>query len=128
MLERTHIETQAAPKAVGPYSQAIKANGLVYVSGQLPITLKGELIQGTIQEKTKAILTYIEAILKASGSSIEKVLRVEIFLTDLSRDFVGMNEEYQRVFSYKSPPARQTIGVAALPKGVSIEISCIAVC
>lgn len=126
------IVTDTAPPAIGPYSQAIVVKGnhsLVFVSGQLPVDLKtGELIQGDIKALTKQILDNIEAILKASSSSLHHVVRTEVFLIDLKRDFNGMNEEYAKRFNIQSPPARQTIQVAALPKGSSIEISCIAIC
>jgi len=126
------ISTDAAPSAIGPYSQAIVVQGnhtLVFVSGQLPIDPKtGELIQGDIKALTKQTLDNIEAILKASSSSLHKVVRTEVFLKDLKKDFNGMNEEYAKRFNPQSPPARQTIQVADLPKRSPIEISCIAVC
>ncbi|MFI5342699.1 MAG: Rid family detoxifying hydrolase [Chlamydiales bacterium] len=124
------IMTDAAPSAIGPYSQAIVVEGnqsLVFVSGQLPIDPKtGELIQGDIQALTKQTLDNIEAILIASSSSLSHVVKTEIFLKDLKRDFNGMNEEYAKRFNPQAPPSRQTIQVVDLPKGSSIEISCIA--
>lgn len=119
-----------APAAIGPYSHAIvvPANShLVFVSGQLPIDPKtGELLQGDIRELTHLTLNNIEAILLESSSSLQHIIRAEIFLTDLKRDFAAVNEEYAKRINAKTPPARQTIQVAALPKGASIEISCIA--
>lgn len=124
--------TDKAPSAIGPYSQAIVVQGnhfLVFVSGQLPIDPKtGELIEGDIQALTKQTLDNIEAILIASSSSLDNVVKTEIFLKDLQRDFKGMNEEYAKRFNPLTPPSRQTIQVSDLPKGSSIEISCIAVC
>jgi 2-iminobutanoate/2-iminopropanoate deaminase len=126
------IMTDLAPSAIGPYSQAIVIEGkhsLVFVSGQLPIDPKtGELIQGDIKALTKQTLDNIEAILIASSSSLNNVIRTEIFLKDLKRDFKGMNEEYAKHFNPQTPPSRQTIEVAGLPKDSLIEISCIALC
>lgn len=128
----TKIMTDEAPAAIGPYSQAIVIQGhhpLVFVSGQLPIDPKtGELIQGDIKELTRQVLDNIEAILIKSSSSLYSVIKTEVFLKDLERDFNGMNEEYAKRFNPQAPPSRQTIQVADLPKGASIEISCIAIC
>lgn len=125
------IETKQAPKAIGPYSQAIRVNGspsMVYVSGQLPLDLAtSELISGDIRVLTNRIIDNIEAILKTSGSSLQQVVRVDIFLKDLKKDFGPMNEEYAKRFNSPTPPARQTVQVSELPKGSPIEISCIAV-
>lgn len=126
------IATDKAPAAIGPYSQAIVIEGhhkLIFVSGQLPIDPKtGELLQGNIQTLTKQTLDNIEAILVASSSTLYYVVKTEIFLKDLKRDFHGMNEEYAKRFNPQAPPARQTIEVSDLPKSSLIEISCIAVC
>jgi len=90
----------------------------VYVSGQLPIDPKtGELIVGDIKELTKQTLDNIEAILKASSSSLQNVVRTDVFLKDLKKDFAGMNEEYAKRFDIETPPARQTIQVSDLPEG-----------
>lgn len=125
------IDTAKAPKAIGPYSQAIKVgsnSSLLFVSGQLPIDpATGELVTGDIRILTTRVLDNIEAILQAAGSSMNHVVRVDIFLTDLKKDFAPMNEEYGKRFDPANPPARQTIQVSALPKGAVIEISCIAV-
>lgn len=127
----TKIDTPAAPPASGPYSQATMISGnarLLFVSGQLPINPKdGKLIDGDIRQRTKQIIDNIEAILQAAGSSLENVVRVEIFLTSLSSDFSAMNTEYMQRFNGKVAPARQTVGVAELPMGSTIEMSCIAV-
>lgn len=126
------ITSENAPKAIGPYSQAIKVeanSSLVFVSGQLPIDPKtGELIHGDIKALTKQVLDNIEAILKASNCTLNDVVRTDVFLKDLKRDFAEMNEEYGKRFNKNTPPARQTIEVRELPKGALIEISCIAVC
>jgi 2-iminobutanoate/2-iminopropanoate deaminase len=125
------IVTLDAPQAIGPYSQAIAVapgQGLIFVSGQLPIDPKtGELVSGDIRALTKQVIDNIEAILKASGSSLYSVVRTEVFLRDLKRDFVGMNEEFARRFNPDRPPARQTVEVSGLPKDAIIEISCVAI-
>lgn len=125
------IESRKAPKAIGPYSQAISipANQkLIFVSGQLPVdSTTGELIQGDIQTLTRLVIQHIEAILQEAGSNLSQVLRTDVFLKDLKNDFPGMNEEYAKHFSPTTPPARQTIQVSDLPKGARVEISCIAI-
>ena len=124
MLEK--IETREAPKALGPYSQAVKFGDFVFVSGQLPIDIKtGGLIKGDMQALTKKVIENIKAILEAAGSSLDEVVRTDVFMTDL-KEFSQMNEEYARAFIGQVFPARQTIQVAALPLGSRIEISCIA--
>jgi 2-iminobutanoate/2-iminopropanoate deaminase len=123
------IETAKAPKAIGPYSQAISipANQrLIFVSGQLPIDpATGELVTGDIQALTKRVLMNIEAILQAAGTTLDRVIRTDVFLKDL-KEFASMNAEYSKWFASGTPPARQTIQVSDLPKGASVEISCIA--
>lgn len=123
------IDTPKAPKAIGPYSQAIRVDhhpSVLFVSGQLPIDpATNELVSGDIRALTKQVIDNIEAILKAGGSSLNSVVRVDVFLKDLKKDFAPMNEEYAKRFT--SSPARQTVQVSELPKGVPIEISCIAI-
>lgn len=124
MLQK--VETDAAPKALGPYSQAVKAGDFLFVSGQLPIDPKtGLLVQGDIRDLTRMVIQNIEAILTAANSSLANVVRTDVFLTDLSQ-FKAMNEEYSKFFGGPVFPARQTVQVAALPLGAVIEISCIA--
>lgn len=124
------IDTEQAPKAIGPYSQAIivpAGKELIFVSGQLPLDpATGALVKGDIGVLTHRVLDNIEAILKASGSSLHLMVRVDIFLKNLA-DFQVMNEEYAKRVNPHKPPARQTIQVAALPKDAAIEISCIAI-
>ncbi len=120
------VTTDRAPKAIGPYSQGIKANGLVFCSGQIPADpASGELVTGTITEQTKQCLTNLKAVIEAAGSSIERVAKVTVFLRDMN-DFGEMNEEYKKWFS-DPPPARAAVQVARLPKDVGIEIEAIAV-
>lgn len=121
------VKTANAPAAIGPYSQAIIANGFVYVSGQLPIDPRlGILSEGDIKTLTTQVIDNVEEILVAAGSSLDKVVRTDVFLKDIKKDFAGMNEVYASRFSISQPPARQTIQVSDLPLGSPIEISCIA--
>lgn len=121
------ITTDEAPKAIGPYSQAVQFGSLVFVSGQLPLDPKvGELVEPSIRTQTKQVLANLEAILKEAGSSFLHVVRCDVFLKDL-QDFAVLNDEYSKVFSGPIPPARQTIQVAKLPLDALVEISCIAV-
>lgn len=119
------VETKSAPKALGPYSQAIKAGDFLFVSGQLPmIAATGQLMQGSIEEMTEQVLKNLEAIVLAAGGELKHAVRCEVFLTDL-KDFQKVNAVYAAWFPGDHPPARQTIQVAALPMGSPIEISCI---
>lgn len=119
------VITEDAPLPVGPYSQAIKAGGFVFVSGQLPIEPKNdELIEGGIEEQTKQVLRNIQSILEASDSSLEKVVKISVFLNDLA-EFAGVNKVFKEYFK-EEHPARETVEVSSLPKGASIEISVIA--
>lgn len=123
------ITSQGAPKALGPYSQALllpPGKKLLFVSGQLPIDPKsGGMVDGGIRAMTRRTIDNIEAILKEVDASLESVVRVEIFLTDMG-DFAAVNEEYAKRFVSPPLPARQAVQVAALPLGAPIEISCIA--
>jgi 2-iminobutanoate/2-iminopropanoate deaminase len=122
---REIIATEHAPKAIGPYSQAIRANGLIFVSGQTPIDpANQQLISGTVGEQTERVLRNIEAILKKAGSGMEKIVRCGVFLKDMN-DFGAMNEVYGRFFP-NDPPARSTIQAARLPKDCQVEIDAIA--
>ena len=122
---RDVISTPNAPKAIGPYSQAIKANGFVFISGQVALDpATGNLIEGGIEEQTEQVLKNLSAILQASGSSWEKVVKTTVFLKNMS-EFAQMNEIYGKTFK-NAPPARSTVEVARLPKDVSVEIDVIA--
>lgn len=130
-MTHTPIKTELAPQALGPYSQGIEAfNGskkMVFVSGQIPVDPKtGKLVQGNIQEATRMCLKNIEAILQEAHLELGDVVRVEIFMTDLSK-FLLLNEEYLNHFKGPVFPARQTVEVAKLPRDAEIEISCIAI-
>ena len=119
------IASDGAPKAIGPYSQAVRANGFVFVSGQIPLNPKTQqLVSGGIAEQTERVLENLKAILEASGSSLTHVVRATVFLADMN-EFAAMNEIYGRYFSAQ-PPARSTVQVSRLPRDVRVEIDVIA--
>ena len=125
MGERTVIATSRAPAAIGPYSQAIRAGGLVFVSGQIPLDPEtGQVVEGGIAKQAERVLDSLRAILDASGSGLERVVKTTVFLVDLGT-FTEVNEVYARFFPH-APPARSTVQVAALPRGVWIEIEAVA--
>jgi 2-iminobutanoate/2-iminopropanoate deaminase len=122
---REVIATDQAPQAIGPYSQAIRAQGLIFTSGQIAIDpATAQIIGGDVSAQTDRVLKNLAAILQASGSRLEKVLRCTVFLKNMG-DFAAMNEVYGRYFK-QSPPARSTVEVDRLPKDVLIEIDVIA--
>jgi 2-iminobutanoate/2-iminopropanoate deaminase len=119
------IATEAAPKAIGPYSQAVKRNGFVFLSGQIPLNPQtGELVAGSIQSQTERVLENLKAVLEAAGLKLDNVVKTTVFLKDLT-DFAQMNEVYGKYFGSK-PPARSTVEVARLPREVGVEIDAIA--
>ncbi len=123
MKDRVH--TDNAPKAIGPYSQAIKANGFVFASGQIPLDpATMQIVEGGIREQTERVMSNLEAVLQAAGSSLEGVVKTTVFLKDLT-DFTEMNEVYGSFFK-QTPPARSTVEVARLPRDVRVEIDVIA--
>ena len=122
------ISTPEAPKAIGPYSQAVEAKGarMLFLSGQIPLDPRtGELVQGGIEEQARRVLENLRAVLAAGGAGLEDVVKTTIFLADLA-DFAKVNEVYAKYFG-ASPPARSTVQVAALPRGARVEIDAIAV-
>ena len=122
---RDVIATKEAPQAIGPYSQAIRGAGLIFTSGQIAIDpATAQIVGGDVSAQTERVLKNVEAILRASGSSLEKVLRCTVFLKNME-DFAAMNEVYGRYFKL-APPARSTVEVARLPKDVLVEIDAIA--
>jgi 2-iminobutanoate/2-iminopropanoate deaminase len=122
---RQVIATNNGPKAIGPYSQAIKANGLVFLSGQIPLDpATQQVIAGEVAAQTERVLQNITGILTAAGSSLAQVLKTTVFLKSMN-DFAAMNEVYARHFAAE-PPARSTVEVARLPKDVLVEIDVIA--
>ena len=119
------VETSAAPRAIGPYSQAIKANGFLFVSGQIPINPEsGQMSAVDVVAQTKQVMQNLCAILAAEGLGFENVVKTTIYLTDLSY-FARVNEAYAEYFE-SAPPARATVQVGALPKGAKVEIDAIA--
>ncbi len=119
------ISTELAPKAIGPYSQAVRHNGLVFCSGQSPLDpATGQLVEGGIEEQTVRVLESLGAVLRAAGASYETVLKTTIFVQDLN-DFAAVNEVYGRYFPV-DPPARATVQAARLPRDVKVEIEAIA--
>jgi 2-iminobutanoate/2-iminopropanoate deaminase len=124
-MRKEIIHTNSAPKAIGPYSQAVKAGGLVYCSGQIPLDpATMELVQGSVADQTRRVMDNLKAVLDASGSSLAHVLKTTVFLRDMN-DFAEMNAAYGEYFRV-DPPARATVQVARLPKDVAVEIDCIA--
>ncbi|KAH8803181.1 YjgF/Yer057p/UK114 family [Xylogone sp. PMI_703] len=119
----TPILTEKAAPPVGPYSQAIKTPHAIYCSGQLPADAAGNLITGNMTEKTGACLKALSNVLEEAGSSLSKVVKVQIFLADM-KDFSEMNAEYEKWIKHR--PARSCVAVKQLPKGVDVEIECIA--
>ncbi len=122
------IATDRAPQAIGPYSQAIKANGFIFVSGQIPIDpATGQVIEGGIPQQTERVMKNLAAILAEAGTSLANVVRATVFLQSMS-DFAAMNEVYGRHMTANGtvPPARSTVAVAGLPKDVLVEVDVIA--
>lgn len=126
MADREIVHTDRAPAAIGPYNQAIKAGGVLYCSGQIPLDpTSGKLVgDGDVAKEAVQVLDNLKAVLEAGGSSLAQVLRCEVFLADLA-DFATVNEIYGRYFA-DSPPARITVQVARLPMDVRVEIAAIA--
>ncbi len=121
------VETTQAPKAIGPYAQAIRADGIVYTSGQIGIDpATGALVPGGIEAETRRVLENLKAVLAAAGSSLDRVLRVGVYLTDLGH-FQAMNRIFAKYLD-RHRPARSTVGVAALPMGALVEMDMIALC
>ena len=125
-MSKEQIQTEKAPQAIGPYSQGIKAKGMIFISGQLPLDSRtGNLVEGTIGERTAQIMKNIKAIAEEAGSGLDDIVKTTIFLTDLG-NFKEVNEVYGSFFT-EVPPARATIQVAALPLGADVEIEAVAV-
>jgi 2-iminobutanoate/2-iminopropanoate deaminase len=120
------IQTDRAPQAIGPYSQAIKANGFIFASGQIPLdpaTMR--IVEGGIEEQTGRVLDNLKAVLEAAGSSLDRVVKTTVYLADMG-EFAAMNEIYARYFG-ATKPARATAQVARLPRDVKVEIDVVAV-
>lgn len=124
---RDRVHTSNAPAAIGPYSQAIRAGGFVFCSGQIPLDPgSGQMVTGDVRAQTKRVMDNLGAVLGAAGVGFGDVVRTTIYLKDLA-DFAAVNEEYGSRFDQASPPARSTVQVAALPRGAAVEIDAIAI-
>lgn len=124
-MKKTQVSTAEAPAAIGPYSQAIRAGGMVFVSGQVPLDPKtGAVVEGGVREQTRRVLDNLAAVLAAAGLGMGDVVKTSVFMTDLSR-FAEMNEVYASAFPAPAP-ARATVQVSALPKGALVEIEAVA--
>ncbi len=124
-MHKKVIQTEKAPKAIGPYSQAIRTASMIYTAGQIgldPVT--GEISATTVEEQTRQVLTNLRNVLEAAGSSLEHVVKTTVFLKDMA-DFPKMNTIYAEFFG-ENPPARSTVAVAGLPKGGLVEIEAVA--
>jgi 2-iminobutanoate/2-iminopropanoate deaminase len=122
---REIVATEAAPQAIGPYSQAIQVGNFVFTSGQIPIDPQtGAFVEGGIAEQTEQVLRNLAEVLRAAGTSLEAVVKTTVFLADMN-DFAAMNEVYARYFS-NEPPARSTVQAARLPRDARVEIDAIA--
>lgn len=119
------LHTDNAPKAIGPYSQAIRANGFLFCSGQIPLDpVTMQVVEGDIETQTRRVLSNIQAVLENAGTSFSRVVKTTVFMQDLG-EFTRMNAVYAEFFT-GTPPARSTVQVAALPRNVKIEIECVA--
>lgn len=124
-MAREQISTASAPAAIGPYSQAIATGNFVFASGQIALDpASGQLVEGDVREQTRQALRNVQAVLEAAGSSVDRVVKTTVFLTQMA-DFAAMNEVYAGVFT-SEPPARSTVAVAELPRGARVEIEVIA--
>ena len=124
-MSREIVQTETAPKAIGPYAQAIRAGGFIYTAGQIPIDPKtGEFVSGGIAAQTRQVLENLKAVLEAGGSSLEKVVKATVFLRNMG-EFAAMNEIYAEYLG-RAKPARSTVAVSELPRGALIEIDLVA--
>ena len=120
------VFTKSAPEAVGPYSQAIKKDGFIFCSGQVALdAASGDLVRGSVGEQTRRAMDNLQFVLEEAGATFDDVVKVTAYLTDIN-DFVEFNDVYAEYFS-DLPPARATVGVAALPKGAQVEVECVAI-
>ena len=120
------IHTNQAPKAIGPYSQAVLVNGLLFTAGQVALDPEtGQLVEGGIEAQTRRVLDNLSAVLTAGGASLASVVKTTVFMQDLG-EFAAMNAVYSEYFT-DNPPARSTVQVAGLPRGAQVEIECVAV-
>ncbi|PIC63668.1 deaminase [Sporosarcina sp. P13] len=121
-----YVKTDQAPQAIGPYSQAVKVNGVVYTSGQIPLTVTGEVVVGGIEEQTHQVLYNLRKVLEEAGSDMQQVIKTTVFIQDMN-EFAALNAIYEEHFG-EHKPSRSTVEVARLPKDVRVEIEAIAIC
>lgn len=124
MSEKKVIQTNLAPQAIGPYSQAIQVGSMIFTSGQIPLNKEGELVEGGIKEQTTQVIQNLQAVLEATGCTLDDIIKTTVYIKDMN-EFAQLNETYGEFFS-QSKPARSTVEVARLPKDVKVEIECIA--
>ena len=123
---KENISTEKGPKAIGPYSQAVKANGFIFTAGQIAFDpASGQLVSGDIARQTARVLDNLKAIVEAAGSSLDRAVKATVYLKDMN-DFAAMNEVYARYFP-QNPPARSTVEAARLPRDVLVEVDLIAI-
>lgn len=123
-MSRQPIETAAAPKAIGPYSQAVRSGDLLFMSGQIPLDpVSGQLVSGDIDAEIRRVFDNLRAVAAAAGGTLDQAVKVNVFLTDLAH-FAKVNEIMQQYF-HQPYPARAAIGVAALPRGARVEVECV---
>ncbi|HEY0378477.1 MAG TPA: RidA family protein [Pyrinomonadaceae bacterium] len=122
---REIIKTEGAPAAIGPYSQAVRAGGFVFASGQIPLDPKtGQFVEGGVREQTEQVMRNLSAVLEAAGTGLDRVVKTTVFLADMD-DFAAMNEVYGQYFA-ENPPARATVQAARLPRDARVEIEVVA--
>jgi len=125
-MTRETVQTDAAPKAIGPYAQAIKANGFLYTAGQIPIDPKtGNFVEGGITDQTRQVLENLKAVLEAGGSSLDRVIKATVFLKSMA-DFAAMNDVYSEYLG-RAKPARSSVAAAEPPRGALVEIDLVAI-
>jgi 2-iminobutanoate/2-iminopropanoate deaminase len=122
---REIVKTESAPAAIGPYSQAVRAGGFVFASGQIPLDPKtGQFVEGGVREQTEQVMRNLAAVLEAAGTGLDRVVKTTVFLAEMD-DFAAMNEVYGRYFA-ENPPARATVQAARLPRDARVEIEVVA--
>jgi len=124
-MSKKIIKTDKASRPVGPYNQAVAIGNLIFTAGQIPLDRQGNMVAGAIKEQTEQVIQNLIAVLTQGGSSLEKVVKVTVFLKDLN-DFAGMNEVYAKHFKSETAPARSTLQVARIPKDCLVEIEVVA--
>ena len=124
-MSKKIIKTDKASLPVGPYNQAVVIGNLVYTAGQIPLDKSGNMVAGGIKEQTEQVIANLQAVLRAAGSSLDKVVKATVFMKDL-HDFAGMNEVYGKYFKAENAPARSTLQVARIPKDSLVEIEVVA--